>query len=1361
MALDFSRGVLGRPKKRPPSAAGRRFGLVVGIETYRDERLNLRCAAADAQSIYDLMIDPERGCFPKENVQLFLNEQATQAALWGALSDLKRASSEADTVWIYFAGHAAPEDSSVFWVTHDADVDDLYKTALDSSRISDAISKLRAQTVVLLLDCCHAAATAAQRHPSRTVLTGQSLLDSHRGHGRIIFAASDRAEKSVELSDVGHGAFTYFLHKGLSGEADADGDGVVSADELWSYLHLKVQDASQKAGNKQTPIRLGEHSHDIALTLNPIVMGKKRALADFVTGLLGLGPEQLSTDEVQFCHELLQRGASTEGERALVEAMERLQAGQLTHAAFRGFVHQQMSPLEPPPAEPSEAQTIPPVAVDEETRLPEVKTLIIKRPSDTEQPTQRDDEATVTEPYEHVSLSALEVLAWPPLRQWHRRALAVTGAALVLAVVTYLATRPSTTTLEAAKKNAVAILAQSLADPNIDIRIRAISALGKSHDREQYGLLTAHLKSTVAKEVAAAALALGQLGAAAAVPALTERLKENPELPERIAIAGALARLKADGGKEALKKAFDAAIASHDQQRAIDAAKLLLETGAYLGSEPKALLYNYTSPNPLEELASLELLALTNDTEARKLLINSLRKSERKILQLYAAWHLGRLHVAEDVAPWRKALVDAARSPSAESLRAALLLNNLGLPTDCRQFASAARSEQKNDIREEAMFALAECYDEDGGLSPISHEKLVALDELTRQRGLGDELRAAAAGAVLRLIANSPQTLEMAADDTARKQLENDEVKSATAVLRRLPKTIGPELIGPPAGENKKDVEAEEAVALLSAIPSADVIELMGAALARAKHEDNRAYAKFLANGLARQGNLTAALQKLVESLGGEDPEIHYSVANAVQRLLRRKGKEVISNQAIVERLRNLAHSKEPRDQVVAVGILFWLGEPEQKGQLVRFLTNQPPVVIKLAVEFLGKEATKVQLERLLNERPGDEGVRFAAARGLANKGLSSGNEQLRKTIAGGAINGFLAYRALKQVDKTASPPLDLANLFEDGDLQTKLDVLDAAQELPGEQAVALLHSAARGHSTAIRIVAARVAGRLLQQHREPIFRVILMSLNLDPDKLVAAEACEQLWNARKTKLPKPFDPRTNAPPTAKPAHECHLVLAIPVGIKYSVDGGPFQPIEKSNPSITLSAAKAHKLRFLGDEADSAYRKWDTEVSCDHDEPITNQLERYDQILHDIASRLQKSRDEQGRAQNDLITLRAADADGKLPFRLRASVAYWSAVLAEKQEDYLAANKYYDEAISMREQLTPEQQKAAKEALRLLRKNKLGCIEVRDYDTDAHACQTANTWVLANSAQMLKVRGKSIGPIKVEAGATKRVDNCR
>ncbi|NLH72753.1 MAG: hypothetical protein GX456_06845 [Verrucomicrobia bacterium] len=53
-----------------------RHGLVIGVD-YADPKLRLPGAPVDAQAIYNLMIDPQCGLFPKENVRLLLNEQAT------------------------------------------------------------------------------------------------------------------------------------------------------------------------------------------------------------------------------------------------------------------------------------------------------------------------------------------------------------------------------------------------------------------------------------------------------------------------------------------------------------------------------------------------------------------------------------------------------------------------------------------------------------------------------------------------------------------------------------------------------------------------------------------------------------------------------------------------------------------------------------------------------------------------------------------------------------------------------------------------------------------------------------------------------------------------------------------------------------------------------------------------------------------------------------------------------------------------------------------------------------------------------------------------------------------------------------
>jgi hypothetical protein len=318
-----TRDIVALLRERVVPPGGGRHGLVIGIEQYRDERLNLRCATADAKVIFDLMIDPDCGMFPKDNVRLLLNEEATREGVWRALSSLRRSAGENDTVWVYYAGHAAPEESNLYWVTHDADVDDLYGTGLSNDQISKVLNDIRSKRLVVLLDCCHAAATATQKNPTRAVLTAEEVFACYKGHGRITLSSSDGKEKSVELGDVGHGAFTYFLEKGLRGEADADGDGVVTADELWKYLRAKVVDASQRVGNAQTPVLIGEMRHDFALSLNPISVGRKRKLVDLVTSLIGLGADRLSTEEAEVCVEIIKRPPRTPQEESLVQELHK------------------------------------------------------------------------------------------------------------------------------------------------------------------------------------------------------------------------------------------------------------------------------------------------------------------------------------------------------------------------------------------------------------------------------------------------------------------------------------------------------------------------------------------------------------------------------------------------------------------------------------------------------------------------------------------------------------------------------------------------------------------------------------------------------------------------------------------------------------------------------------------------------------------------------------------------------------------------------------------------------------------------------------------------------------------------------
>ena len=58
------------------------FALIVGIGAYQDERIpKLKYTHADAQAFYDLLTDPQRSGFKKENVRLLLDADSQDAEL--------------------------------------------------------------------------------------------------------------------------------------------------------------------------------------------------------------------------------------------------------------------------------------------------------------------------------------------------------------------------------------------------------------------------------------------------------------------------------------------------------------------------------------------------------------------------------------------------------------------------------------------------------------------------------------------------------------------------------------------------------------------------------------------------------------------------------------------------------------------------------------------------------------------------------------------------------------------------------------------------------------------------------------------------------------------------------------------------------------------------------------------------------------------------------------------------------------------------------------------------------------------------------------------------------------------------------
>ena len=252
-------------KSAPEKRAGRLFAVVIGISHYgkgegQGQINDLRYADRDAQAMLDFLKTPAGGGLQDADTLLLLNQDATTESVRHALFSFLTKPQEQDTVVIYIAGHGAPDPMdprNLYLITADTKPDDMGGTAFPMWQMQDVFDRiLKAKRVLTFADTCHSygfsgvRAGPGQKHANNLI---NQYLQRYASKGqRAVITASDISESSLEDAKWGdgHGVFTYFLLRGLQGEADRNHDGVVTAGELFAYLQQSVRQATD---GKQNP----------------------------------------------------------------------------------------------------------------------------------------------------------------------------------------------------------------------------------------------------------------------------------------------------------------------------------------------------------------------------------------------------------------------------------------------------------------------------------------------------------------------------------------------------------------------------------------------------------------------------------------------------------------------------------------------------------------------------------------------------------------------------------------------------------------------------------------------------------------------------------------------------------------------------------------------------------------------------------------------------------------------------------------------------------------------------------------------------------------------------------------------------
>ena len=140
--------------------------VIIGISDYQDPGIpDLQFAHRDAEAFAAWLQSAAGGSVPPENIQLLLNEKATQARVAMAFTALMQQCLEDEQAIIFFSGHGDTEsklfDQPGFLLCWDAPPTVYYAGGTLLQEIVSTLSLQNKARVLMISDACHAGRLAA------------------------------------------------------------------------------------------------------------------------------------------------------------------------------------------------------------------------------------------------------------------------------------------------------------------------------------------------------------------------------------------------------------------------------------------------------------------------------------------------------------------------------------------------------------------------------------------------------------------------------------------------------------------------------------------------------------------------------------------------------------------------------------------------------------------------------------------------------------------------------------------------------------------------------------------------------------------------------------------------------------------------------------------------------------------------------------------------------------------------------------------------------------------------------------------------------------------------------------------------
>ncbi len=231
------------------------LAVVIGIENYQYVP-DATYAYNDAEVFREYLADTLG--FKKQKIKIATNSKATQAELnkllgsngWLSRNIVKRKSD----IVVYFSGHGIANQKDKSTSILPFDVDPNYSVGLPLKKLYKDLNAMGARSVTVYLDACFTGQTRdakmliANARPIIILPKEQDIPDKVN-----LLTAASGSQISGAIKEKEHGLFTYYVLRGLSGDADTNKDKVVKLKELYNYVSKNVREQAALNGREQFP----------------------------------------------------------------------------------------------------------------------------------------------------------------------------------------------------------------------------------------------------------------------------------------------------------------------------------------------------------------------------------------------------------------------------------------------------------------------------------------------------------------------------------------------------------------------------------------------------------------------------------------------------------------------------------------------------------------------------------------------------------------------------------------------------------------------------------------------------------------------------------------------------------------------------------------------------------------------------------------------------------------------------------------------------------------------------------------------------------------------------------------------------